>query len=252
MSEQQKKGRKESETGSCCPPKTQEEPDVQNGNEASDKSGTEQQSRWKGFKIGVTSGIIASACCIIPLILVVIFVLAGVGSITAALSFTQYRPYFLSLGTAFLLLSIYLHLKRKHGQFNLTTMRKDARFLLITTTVFAVFFTTTYFFILPGLSQTVYSNLSSSSSASYQEADITTLAGLHEVTLKVCGMTCEGCASAIEYALEEKLGVVKANVTYSEGKGTVIYNSTRITTEEISETITQLGYTAEILQDRVR
>lgn len=103
---------------------------------------------------------------------------------------------------------------------------------------------------IPCLSQTVYGSLPSSAVAS-QQAD-TSLAGMHEAALKIGGMTCEGCASAIEYALKEKPGVIRANVTYPKGMGTVIYNSTQITETGISQTITGLGYAAEVMQDRVR
>ncbi len=211
------------------------------------ETGTETVN-GKAAGIGIKSGIIASACCIIPLILVVIFVSIGVGSVTLALSFAQYRPYFIALGSAFLLVSLYLYFKRKYGRCDLNIIGRNIRFLLMTITIFITVFSTTSYVILPILSQPVYSALPSPSTST-QTTD-TPRVGLHEVTLNVGGMTCSSCADGVEYALKQKIGVVEAKVKYPEGTGIVTYDPTKITDREISQTITELGYNAEIVQDK--
>lgn len=200
--------------------------------------------------IGIKSGIIASACCIVPLILILTFVFAGVSSVAAAFSFTQYRPYFIALGAAFLLASVYLHFKRKYGRCDLYVIRRNRRFLLMTIVVFITVFSTTFYVFLPILSQSVYSNLPASATSA-QTMD-TKYVGLHEVTLKVGGMTCSGCAYGIEYALRQKVGVVEATIMYPEGTGIVVYDPAKTTDREIAQTITELGYNAEILEDKIR
>lgn len=213
------------------------------------ETGTERTG-GQAAGIGIKSGIIASACCIIPLILVVTFVSIGVGSVTLALSLAQYRPYFIALGSAFLLVSLYLYFKRKYGRCDLNVIGRNIRFLLMTITIFITVFSTTSYVILPILSQPLYSTLPGLSTTT-QTTD-TPRIGLHEVTLNVGGMTCSSCADGIKYALKQKIGVIEAKITYPEGTGIVTYDPSKITDKEISQTIIELGYSAEIVQDKIR
>ncbi|MFQ6134269.1 MAG: heavy-metal-associated domain-containing protein, partial [Nitrososphaerales archaeon] len=96
--------------------------------------------------------------------------------------------------------------------------------------------------------QSVYQSLPASATSA-QTTD-TKRVGLHEVTLKVGGMTCSGCAYGIEYALKQKPGVVEAKIMYPEGMGVVTYDPVKITSKEIAQTIRELGYSAEMLQNR--
>ena len=62
-----------------------------------------------------------------------------------------------------------------------------------------------------------------------------------QVTLKVSGMNCEGCARTIERILSRVSGVVSAKVDYDLGIG--IVRGTAGTTELISAVV-QAGYGA--------
>jgi len=212
-------------------------------------SETEAPSR-KAVWIGIKSGIIASSCCIIPLILILTFVFAGVGSVAAAFSFTQYRPYFVALGAVFLLASMYLYLNRKYGRCDLYVIMRNRRFIFMTIAVFITVFSTTFYLFLPILSESVYSSLPASATSA-QMRD-TRYVGLREVTLKVGGMTCSGCAYGIEYALRQKVGVVEAKINYPEGTGIVVYDPAKTTGREIAQTVTELGFSAEIVGDKIR
>jgi len=63
----------------------------------------------KGLSFGAGGAFIASLCCITPL---AIFFF-GFGTLSFALSFTKYRPFFLGAGLLFILLAIFFRLKKK-------------------------------------------------------------------------------------------------------------------------------------------
>jgi len=62
------------------------------------------------------------------------------------------------------------------------------------------------------------------------------------ITIKITGMTCASCAQNIEKALNKIDGVVKASVNFSFEKAAVEYDSSKVTAEELENTITSLGY----------
>ena len=60
-------------------------------------------------------------------------------------------------------------------------------------------------------------------------------------------MTCPSCAFGVEYELKQLQGVYRAEVKYPEGTGTVIYDSSRISAEEIAAASTV--YPASVVED---
>ena len=57
-----------------------------------------EPSKNKSVKVGVIAGLLASLCCIGPIIIIFF----GLGSFSFALSLSQYKPYFLILSIIFL------------------------------------------------------------------------------------------------------------------------------------------------------
>ncbi len=55
-------------------------------------------------------------------------------------------------------------------------------------------------------------------------------------------MTCASCVAKIEKALEKKQGVSNATVNFSTEKAYVTHDSTKISQQQLEQTITQLGY----------
>ncbi|NLZ38728.1 MAG: copper-translocating P-type ATPase [Firmicutes bacterium] len=70
---------------------------------------------------------------------------------------------------------------------------------------------------------------------------------LQKETLKVGGMSCAACANSIEKALQKKEGISEAAVNFAAEKLTVTYNPQKISKEEISRIITELGY--EVIEE---
>jgi sulfite exporter TauE/SafE/copper chaperone CopZ len=61
---------------------------------------------------------------------------------------------------------------------------------------------------------------------------------------EISGMSCNSCAEKIEDALKDKVDKISAN--YSEGKAEIIFDTNKISGEEIIKIINKLGYEAEM------
>jgi mercuric transport protein len=62
------------------------------------------------------------------------------------------------------------------------------------------------------------------------------------VTLRVEGMTCGGCATAIEKALRATDGVLEARVSFEKKEAWVRYDDRKVTVEKIRKAIVDAGY----------
>lgn len=71
-----------------------------------------------------------------------------------------------------------------------------------------------------------------------------------KLTLKITGMTCDGCATTIKSFLEQEEGIVKADISYPERSGEIIYDSSSTKKEDIVRgKIFSGAYNAEIVKD---
>jgi hypothetical protein len=106
---------------------------------------------------GVKASIIASSCCSLPLALALLFTATGVGSITLALRIARYKNYFLALGSLFLIISIYLTIKRKSGgTCKVCDLRKNYRLIAINILTYIILTLTIIYGILPLISEWVF------------------------------------------------------------------------------------------------
>lgn len=73
-----------------------------------------------------------------------------------------------------------------------------------------------------------------------------------QLTLKIGGMTCPACPQTIESALLQLDGVAEVGISQEREIGTVVYDASKITAEEIvrSEIFSWGVYTAEVMEDR--
>lgn len=66
------------------------------------------------------------------------------------------------------------------------------------------------------------------------------------VTLKITGMHCTSCSLAIDDALEETQGVVKARTSYARSETVVHYDHRQAKREDLLRVVKGLGYVAEV------
>ena len=62
-------------------------------------------------------------------------------------------------------------------------------------------------------------------------------------TLKVSGMTCGHCELSVQEALDELDGVERSKADHTNGTVEVTHEEGRVTDEQFSEAIEEVGYT---------
>ena len=107
----------------------------------------------KGVKDGALSGILASLCCVGPLIIV----LFGLGSVSFALSFSQYKPYFLGLGLLFMIGAVGFHLKKKNKTcdincFSVKGLKREKNFILSIVISMVIIYVLALYVLVPAIS----------------------------------------------------------------------------------------------------
>lgn len=71
-----------------------------------------------------------------------------------------------------------------------------------------------------------------------------------KITIRVGGMSCVRCSSAVENALKHLEGVASAEVSYASGKAEVVYDASKITPKRMEKAIIKAGYT--VVTDKVQ
>lgn len=179
----------------------------------------------KGTVTGVLGGLIASLCCITPLVLIFF----GLGGASFALSFVAYKPHFLAASLAFLGLAFWFFIKKKKCYVG---SRQKTTFVLTALVLHLTLFFGSLYFLLPLVGPKVFE---AKLFANKETSDHTPSCHL---TLKLKNLdptkiACASCAAAIRFALEQKEGVVEAEVNPSGSEALVHYDGKVITSEEI-------------------
>lgn len=65
---------------------------------------------------------------------------------------------------------------------------------------------------------------------------------MNNVTFKVEGMHCTGCASTIQTLLQHNGGVKKAAASFDAGEARVLYDPAVVSEDELAATIEKAGY----------
>ena len=68
---------------------------------------------------------------------------------------------------------------------------------------------------------------------------------MKEINLKIEGMHCAGCSTRLEKVLNNLEGVEIAKVSLEEKKATIKYDETKISLENIKESIEDEGFKGE-------
>ena len=67
------------------------------------------------------------------------------------------------------------------------------------------------------------------------------------VVIKIEGMTCPLCTTAIKKSLKNTKGIIKAKVRLNTQKAKVIYNDSKVTKNAILNAIQKAGYSGKII-----
>lgn len=117
-----------------------------------------KKTEKESIGVGIGSAFIASLCCIGPLILITL----GLGTASTALSIGAQKPYFLVLGLAFFVISLFLFIKYKRKNIceGCTTKEQERKriinVILIALISFIILYVLFIYIIVPWLAPIVY------------------------------------------------------------------------------------------------
>jgi mercuric ion transport protein len=200
----------------------------------------------RGITIGIISALIASLCCVGPIIIL----LLGLSTVSFALSLSKYKLYFLLGGIAFATLAIAIYLRQRSKACSCSykeSIKREKKFLITTLAIIV----SIYFLVTYVISPKAFSLLYPQKQISNEGSKNPTLNNLRFLTLKIDGMYCSGCAASIEYFLLNYVnGIINAKVYFPSGKGEITYDTTKISKEKIVEKInSEFPYKAYIIND---
>ncbi len=188
----------------------------------------------KAIAIGIKAGILSSLCCAGALILV----LFGIGTVSFALSLTQYRPYFIALGLIFMTASIWYHFKKSCKDEACNLNKKQ--FIATVVTVYTIILVVLLYVVVPAVAPVLFSSQTLETAPASEN--------VKQITLSIEGMTCSGCAEIVRNSLLKNRGILKAEVSYLKSSAVVWYDSSITDKEEIVTAIPK-PYKASVINE---
>jgi copper ion binding protein len=186
----------------------------------------------------IVSAFLASLCCIGPVMLA----LLGLGGAGAFIALETYRPYLIGVTVVLLGTAFYFTYRKREvvcadGRCELHSAGKWAKAALwIATLVIAFFLVFPYF---------KWSKVLTS-----QQSTVTSAQRLTTTIVKVKGMSCESCNTAVEIAVKKLNGVHEVKASYEKGEAIVTYDKHKVTLESIAHAISDLGYETDVKSAR--
>lgn len=187
--------------------------------------------------VGIGAALLASLCCVGPLLAVVF----GISGAVALAGVGKYHTYFLVAAVLlFIGGSVYIWRRQKCCA---TLDGKKKNFWAPMLVSFAVFGLFTL-----GINQVLIPYLSAKSGNQPQTA-APVATQLRQVTIAIDGMDCAGCAGTIQAALSKTPGVQRAIVLFDRKQAAVTYEPSITTTEKLIAVIGSTSYKARLLKD---
>ena len=194
----------------------------------------------------VAAALAASACCVGPLL----FVVLGLGAFGAAAVLESARPYMLSASVLLLSFGFYRTYFRRaetcapgeHCSTPAVSSISRISLWLAAAAVLAFAFSPYYAGALADRlrrARQLEVERPSVRQTSPQEASTS------QATFKVTGMTCASCETTIMLALERTPGVRSATVSFDRGEAVVEYDPGAVTPEKLRDAINETGYKAD-------
>lgn len=183
-----------------------------------------------GLAALLTAGL-ASVCCLGPLLLTAL----GVGGLGLAAGLSQYRPVFLALTAVVLAGGFYRAYNKRavacaDGSCEVRSGSRTMKTALWAVTALAAALAT-----FPSWSARVLAR-----------GPVPAAEGAPALTLKVSGMHCAACATAIEESVEKVPGVRAARVDF-EGGTAEVHAGPGVEAGAVLEAVEAAGYKAEVL-----
>lgn len=190
----------------------------------------------KGWILGTTAAVAASLCCITP----VLALLGGVSGIASSFSWIEpYRPYLIGVTVLVFGFAWYQKLKPRNKEEEIDceceTDEKpsfwQSKTFLGIITVFAALMIS-----FPHYAHIFYPKSPVANVVIVKENNI------HQIELKISGMTCQSCSEHVNHALDGVPGVLEHITSYEQGTSLVKFDSSKATKEKLVEAVDATGY----------
>lgn len=181
---------------------------------------------------GLLTAIIASLCCITP----VLALIAGISGIASTFSWIEpFRPYLIGLTVLVLGFAWYQKLKpQKEIDCECETDEKpkfiqSKKFLGIVT-VFAILM-----LAFPYYSEVFYPNTE-------KQVIVVDKSDIKTMEFKIRGMTCASCEEHVNHEVNQLNGIVISKASYENGNAIIEFDKTKTNETEIEKAIISTGY----------
>lgn len=200
-------------------------------------SGSEESASWS-VAVAAVAALAASVCCVLPLVLVGLGV---TGTWVASLSaLAPLKPYF--IGGSLLLLGY-----AGYREYKMAIQPDCACDTVLSSKTRRAVLGVATLLILGLLGSTLLvSSPATTTAAANQGEAVGQTAALKEVVLEVEGMTCSGCTAAVRSSLQQLEGVQEVKVTYEPPQAVVTYDPAKVTSGQLAQAPTDVGYPAQI------
>jgi len=187
------------------------------------------------FGLGIVTAIAASLCCITPIVGLV----AGIGGIASSFEWMEpFRPYLIGVTTLALGFGWYQKLKPRTPDEIACACEEDEKPSLLQSKKFLAGITVLSILLMafPYYSEDLVSKESN-------KAIIIDSRNVAMADMQIKGMTCTGCSATVKSKLSGILGVVDVTADHESGTGSIQYDKTRVTQENIKKVIEKdIGY----------
>jgi copper chaperone CopZ len=184
----------------------------------------------KAGKLGILSALVASVCCVGPVVLI----LLGLGGLGLGAMLGRYHWWFILAAVGLLVFAWRVYFKERGrcraASCEMAQGKITVRALIGASVVVALF---------------VGLNLSTYASQRHARPGGTSTKRAVEAAISVEGMTCFTCELMVESSLKRLPGVQDADARVTEHAAYVRYDPHRVNIDELIEAINQTGYRAK-------
>ena len=185
----------------------------------------------KASRLGLLSAVVASSCCVLPVLLVV----TGLGSLGVGSLLGRFHWGFIGGALALLLYAWRVYFKkRSHCRAASCEMEggKTTRWALLVASLI----------VLTLISLNLYTYASRRPS----QLSLASTTGLAQVRIPVEGMTCFTCQLTVGSSVKKLPGVREAHADVTQHSATITYDPRQITVQQLVEAINKTGYRASV------
>lgn len=190
------------------------------------------KSNKKLIGAGLLTAIVASFCCIIP----VLALIAGASGLASTFSGLEpIRPYFVCLTGVLIGFAWYQRLKpKKQMDCNCETVEKP-KFIQSKTFLGIVTVSAGLILAFPYYAHIFYPKTE-------KQVIVVDKSNIQTVEFSISGMTCTSCEKHIAHEVDKFVGITKSTVSYENESAIVEFDNSKTNSTEIEKGINRTGY----------